>query len=76
MPIYVYLCRACAQDFELLVRSDTVPACPACGGKALEKRVSLTAPAGRSAGIVSRARAQAASAGHLSNYSAAERRRS
>lgn len=76
MPIYDYHCRACDKDFELLVRSDAMPACPACGCQALEKRVSLTAPAGRSAGIVSRARAQAASAGHLSNYSAAERRRS
>lgn len=75
MPIYVYLCRSCAQDFELLVRSDTVPTCPACGGGELEKRVSLTAPAGRSAAILSRARTQAAGAGHLSNYSAAERQR-
>lgn len=76
MPIYVYLCRGCAQDFELLVRSDTVPTCPTCGNRELEKRVSLTAPAGKSAGVISGIRAQAAREGHLSNYSAAERRRS
>lgn len=75
MPIYDYHCRACDKDFELLVRSGAMPACPTCGGQVLEKRVSLTAPAGKSAGIISSVRAQAAREGHLSNYSAAERRR-
>lgn len=75
MPIYDYHCRACDKDFELLVRSGTVPACPACGSQELEKCISLTAPAGKSAGIISGVRAQAAREGHLSNYSAAERRR-
>lgn len=75
MPIHDFHCRACNKDFELLVRSTTVPACPACGGREIDKLVSLTAPAGKSAGIISGVRAQAAREGHFSNYSNAERRR-
>ena len=32
-------------DFELLVRSSTVPPCPRCGSTTLDKAVSLVAPA-------------------------------
>jgi putative FmdB family regulatory protein len=31
MPIYDYQCRSCRQRFELLVRADDKPVCPACG---------------------------------------------
>ncbi len=41
MPIYEYTCKACGEGFELLVRGETVPACPACEGTDLEKLLSL-----------------------------------
>lgn len=41
MPIYEYRCQACENEFELLVRKDTVVACPACEGADLEKLLSL-----------------------------------
>ena len=31
MPLYEYTCKSCGHFFELLVRHDTVLACPACG---------------------------------------------
>ena len=42
MPIYEYDCRACGHSFELLVRRDTVPACPACESGDLERLLSLS----------------------------------
>lgn len=45
MPLYEYRCRGCAQEFELLVRSDDVPACPACQATTLDKLMSATAVA-------------------------------
>lgn len=73
MPIHDYHCPACQHDFEMLVRSDTVPACPQCGATTLERVISRIAPAGKIAGIVAANRRQAAREGHLSHYSAAER---
>lgn len=75
MPIYDYRCSDCKATFEMLVRSSTVPACPACGSRQLEKLASLPAPPAQTPGLISRARTQAAREGHFSNYSAAERRR-
>jgi putative FmdB family regulatory protein len=43
MPIFEYSCRACGREFEALVRPGDVPACPACAGVDLEKRLSLPA---------------------------------
>ncbi|HYH38097.1 MAG TPA: zinc ribbon domain-containing protein [Azospirillum sp.] len=73
MPLYSYRCAGCGAEFELLVRASEAPACPACGGGALEKLVSRPAPPGKSAGILSNARTAAAGAGHFSNYSKMER---
>lgn len=73
MPIYDYHCTACQAEFELLVRSSTVPACPQCGSTALERRVSLVAPQGTSAKIIAAGRRAAAKEGHFSNYSRSER---
>jgi putative FmdB family regulatory protein len=73
MPLYDFRCSACAQEFELLVRSGATPACPHCASPALERRVSLVAPQGTSRAIIAAGRRAAASAGHFSNYSAAER---
>ena len=75
MPIYDYHCGQCHKDFELLVSHSSVPVCPDCGSQQLEKRLSLTAPQGKTAGLVAKARTQAAKEGHFSNYSAAERPR-
>ena len=41
MPIYEYTCASCGNEFELLVRSQTTPACPACDSQDLERRLSL-----------------------------------
>ncbi len=40
MPIFEYQCKSCDDDFELLVRADTVVACPDCGSQELEKKFS------------------------------------
>lgn len=45
MPIYEYACQACGREFEALVRSETVPGCPACRSTQLEKRLSVFATA-------------------------------
>ena len=42
MPLFDFRCRACANEFEALVRpqDQTPPACPACQGRDLEKLMS------------------------------------
>jgi putative FmdB family regulatory protein len=73
MPLYDYHCQACGQDFELLVRASSTPACPHCASTTLEKQVSRVAPAGTSAGLIAAGRRAAAREGHFSHYSKAER---
>lgn len=73
MPIHDYRCNTCQAEFELLVRSSTVPACPQCASTALDRLVSLTAPQGTSKAIIAAGRRAAAKEGHFSHYSAAER---
>lgn len=41
MPIYEYVCKGCGEEFELLVRGQTTPKCPACDGADLERLISL-----------------------------------
>ena len=41
MPIYEYVCAACAHEFEKLVRKNLTPPCPSCGGTRVERRFSL-----------------------------------
>lgn len=43
MPIFEFGCEGCGKEFELLVRSDTTAACPACGGTELSRKLSLFA---------------------------------
>jgi putative FmdB family regulatory protein len=43
MPIYEYACHQCGKEFEVLVRSETVPECPGCHSTALEKLLSVFA---------------------------------
>lgn len=45
MPIYEYRCDDCGRDFEALLRSTTVPACPDCGSAQLTKQLSVFATA-------------------------------
>ena len=73
MPLFDYRCTACDAEFELLVRSETVPTCPHCTSTALEKAVSRIAPAGRIEGMRMAMRQRAAAEGHFSNYSKAEK---
>ena len=73
MPIHDYRCSACQAEFELLVRSSTVPACPHCSGTALDRLLSLTAPQGTSQALIAAGRRAAAKEGHFSHYSRAER---
>jgi len=40
MPLYAYTCQSCNADFELLIRSSDVPACPACGSEKLQQQVA------------------------------------
>ncbi len=75
MPLYSYHCTKCDNEFELLIGSADVPACPACGGEKLERLMSRVAQEGKSRGYAKTMRAQAAREGHLSNYSRSERRR-
>ncbi|MCM2341711.1 zinc ribbon domain-containing protein [Rhodoferax sp.] len=73
MPIYDYKCTTCSHPFEVLVRSDTIPACPNCGGTALEKCVSPLAPAGKIEAIRMAHRRVAAAQGHLDHYSPSDK---
>jgi putative FmdB family regulatory protein len=43
MPLYEYECRNCHHHFELLVRSQTVPACPSCDSPEVDKQLSVFA---------------------------------
>ena len=43
MPIFEYVCRECKNDFEALVRSETIPECPNCHSTELEKMLSVFA---------------------------------
>ena len=41
MPLFDFHCRSCEREFELLIRGNAVPVCPECGGKDLERLLSL-----------------------------------
>ena len=43
MPIYEYVCKDCRKGFEVLVRGATVPECPSCHSKSLDKQLSVFA---------------------------------
>jgi putative FmdB family regulatory protein len=75
MPLYDYHCTACAADFELLVRANTTPTCPACGSTALDKLVSPIAPAGKIEAIRMAHRRVADHQGLFNHYSPSERAR-
>lgn len=73
MPLYSYRCLGCGTEFETLVTASDSPACPSCGGAALERLMSSgTGIGGRSASLLRSARSAAAKEGHFSNYNKAE----
>jgi putative FmdB family regulatory protein len=41
MPIYEYECRACRHRFEQLIIHSIIAECPSCGGRDLDRLVSL-----------------------------------
>jgi putative FmdB family regulatory protein len=43
MPIFEYACRACGKAFEVLVRGQEQPHCPACESADLDKTLSTFA---------------------------------
>ena len=43
MPLYEYACKACANQFEALVRASDTPACPACHSTTIERKLSVFA---------------------------------
>jgi putative FmdB family regulatory protein len=73
MPMYEYHCTACDAEFEILVRSSTVPACPHCAATTLTRIVSRLAPAGKIEAIRMSNRRMADRQGHFSNLSPSER---
>ncbi len=74
MPLYDYHCTACSAEFELLVRSTTVPTCPQCGATQLDRvTVSRLAPAGKIEAIRMSNRRAADAQGHFSNLAPSER---
>jgi putative FmdB family regulatory protein len=40
MPIYEYECKGCRHQFEQLLRTGDIPACPTCQGRDLERLLS------------------------------------
>lgn len=43
MPLYEFSCRGCGQLVELLLRGQEAPECPKCGGRDLQKQLSVVA---------------------------------
>ena len=43
MPIYEYECSECHSAFEVLVRGKESAACPSCGGRKLERQLTVQA---------------------------------
>ena len=43
MPIYEYRCSGCGHEFEQLIRTGDVAACPSCKSQTLERLLSLSA---------------------------------
>lgn len=72
MPLYSYNCESCNADFELLVRSSDVPACPSCGSGKLQRQVAKICVEIKYPAIAKSWRRAAAAEGDLSNFSKKE----
>ncbi len=51
MPIFAYQCHSCSHQFDLLVHSSTILACPECQGQNLKKILTGFAMGGTDGGI-------------------------
>jgi len=40
MPIYEFICKACGNEFEMIMFKDEKAICPACGAKDPQKKMS------------------------------------
>jgi putative FmdB family regulatory protein len=69
MPLYSYNCQNCNADFELLVRSSDIPACPSCGSEKLQQQVARVCIDIKYPTIAKSGRQAAVREGHLSNFS-------
>ena len=74
MPLYAYACQSCNADFELLVRSSDVPACPCCGSEKLQQQVARICVDIKYPAIAKSWRQAAAREGHTTNFSEKELR--
>ncbi len=72
MPLYAYTCQSCDADFELLVRSSDVPACPSCGSERLRQQVARICVDIKYPAIAKSWRQAAAREGHTNNFSESE----
>ena len=43
MPIYAYICQECSHRFDTLVHGSTIPECPKCNTRNLEKQLTAFA---------------------------------
>jgi putative FmdB family regulatory protein len=73
MPLFDFECLGCGKTNELFTMAREVPRCPECGSVELKKLMGAPAPSGKSQGVIANARQRAAAAGHLSNYTKADR---
>jgi putative FmdB family regulatory protein len=62
MPIFEYECRKCRHRFEKIVNGSSAPACPACGGRKLERQLSVFAVSAKGDGPATKAGEAAAGA--------------
>ena len=60
MPLYEYECHSCRHHFELLVREQTLLACPSCQSKDIEKQLSVFAVGAESPKFTNRSAGPAA----------------
>jgi putative FmdB family regulatory protein len=65
MPIFEYKCSSCGEMFETLVRHNTQPTCPNCGGTYLAKQLSMFSSASGSSVGGSQETAPAGGGGHV-----------
>jgi len=72
MPLYAYHCNDCGNEFELLVRSSDVPACPSCQSTNLQQLVSKICVEIKYPAIAASWRKQAQKEGDLSHFSKKE----
>jgi len=66
MPLYEYKCQDCSNEFEktvLFAESDAMQACPQCGSRKTNKKISSASVIGSTSGRGSAGSASSASCG-------------